>query len=99
LGCVVAGVAAAWRLSCGRSSGPAHGYAVVQEIQRRSGGVFELPEGTIYPALHRLEQAGLLAASPHISTRLKANVAGVSRPYGPRSGACHVSGQNAAPRL
>src|ERR1700747_3593222 len=43
-----------------RSSGPAHGYAVIQEIQRRSGGAFQLPEGTIYPALHRLEQAGLL---------------------------------------
>jgi len=42
------------------SSGPAHGYAVIQAIQRRSGGAFELPEGTIYPALHRLEQAGLL---------------------------------------
>jgi len=36
------------------SSAPAHGYAVIQEIQRRSGGAFELPEGTIYPALHRL---------------------------------------------
>src|ERR1700747_3682092 len=45
-----------------RSSGPAHGYAVIQEIQRRSGGAFELPEGTIYPALHRLEQAGLLSS-------------------------------------
>src|SRR3984893_13520518 len=44
------------------SSAPAHGYAVIQEIQRRSGGAFELPEGTIYPALHRLEQAGLLSS-------------------------------------
>ena len=44
------------------SSGPAHGYAVIQEIRRRSGGEFELPEGTIYPALHRLEQAGLLSS-------------------------------------
>src|SRR5207245_6028979 len=44
------------------STGPAHGYAVIQEIQRRSGGAFELPEGTIYPALHRLEQAGLLSS-------------------------------------
>jgi len=44
------------------SSGPAHGYAVIQEIRRRSGGAFELPEGTIYPALHRLEQAGLLSS-------------------------------------
>lgn len=42
------------------SSGPAHGYAVIQEIRRRSGGAFDLPEGTIYPALHRLEQAGWL---------------------------------------
>jgi PadR family transcriptional regulator PadR len=44
------------------SSGPAHGYAVIKEIHRRSGGEFELPEGTIYPALHRLEQAGLLSS-------------------------------------
>ena len=44
------------------SSGPAHGYAIIQEIYRRSGGAFELPEGTIYPALHRLEQAGLLGS-------------------------------------
>src|SRR5215469_3295667 len=44
------------------SRGPAHGYAVIQEIHRRSGGAFELPEGTIYPALHRLEQAGLLSS-------------------------------------
>lgn len=42
------------------SSGPAHGYAVIQEIRRRSGEAFDLPEGTVYPALHRLEQAGLL---------------------------------------
>jgi PadR family transcriptional regulator PadR len=44
------------------SSGPAHGYAIIQEIRRRTGGAFELPEGTIYPALHRLEQAGLLGS-------------------------------------
>jgi PadR family transcriptional regulator len=44
------------------SAGPAHGYAVIEEIRRRSGGAFDLPEGTVYPALHRLEQAGLLAS-------------------------------------
>src|SRR5882724_11776862 len=44
------------------SSGPAHGYAVIQEIHRRSGGAFELPEGTVYPVLHRLEDAGLLVS-------------------------------------
>src|SRR3974390_531326 len=42
--------------------GPAHGYAVIQEIHRRSGGGFDLPEGTIYPALHRLEKNGLLSS-------------------------------------
>ena len=43
------------------SAGPAHGYAVIEELKRRSAGAFDLPEGTIYPVLHRLEQAGLLA--------------------------------------
>lgn len=41
---------------------PAHGYAIAQSLRTRSGGVFDLPEGTIYPALHRLERAGLLAS-------------------------------------
>ncbi len=42
--------------------GPAHGYAVITGLRERSEGGFDLPEGTIYPALHRLEQAGLLAS-------------------------------------
>ena len=44
------------------AAGPAHGYAVIEQIRRRSGRAFDLPEGTVYPALHRLEQAGLLAS-------------------------------------
>ena len=44
------------------AAGPAHGYAVIEEIRRKSGQAFDLPEGTIYPALHRLEQAGLLSS-------------------------------------
>jgi transcriptional regulator len=43
--------------------GSAHGYAIIEEIKRRSGGAFDLPEGTIYPALHRLEQGGLLKSN------------------------------------
>ena len=39
---------------------PAHGYAVIDELRRRSQGTFDLPEGTVYPALHRMERAGLL---------------------------------------
>jgi DNA-binding PadR family transcriptional regulator len=42
---------------------PAHGYAIVERLRQRSGGEFDLPEGTVYPALHRLEQAGLLKSS------------------------------------
>lgn len=41
---------------------PAHGYAVVETLRRRSAGTFDLPEGTLYPALHRLEGAGLVAS-------------------------------------
>jgi transcriptional regulator len=41
-------------------AGPCHGYAVIQELRTRSAEVFDLPEGTIYPALHRLEKAGLV---------------------------------------
>src|SRR5262249_62216212 len=45
-----------------RAGGPAQGYAVTAEIRRRSGGAFDLPEGTVYPVLHRLEQKGLLGS-------------------------------------
>ncbi len=45
------------------SAGPLHGYAIIEELKRRSGGEFALPEGTVYPALHRLEEAGLLRSS------------------------------------
>ena len=41
---------------------PAHGYAIIEAMRQRSGGTFDLPEGTVYPALHRLERAGLLAS-------------------------------------
>jgi len=43
-------------------AGPAHGYAVIEAIRARSGETFDLPEGTLYPALHRLEAAGFLAS-------------------------------------
>src|ERR1700677_2410439 len=45
------------------SAGPAHGYAIIAALRERSGGTFDLPEGTVYPALHRLEDAGQLASS------------------------------------
>lgn len=45
------------------ADGPAHGYRVIELLRERSGGTFDLPEGTVYPALHRLERAGLLASA------------------------------------
>ncbi len=42
--------------------GPAHGYAVITALRERSGGSFDLPEGTVYPALHRLEEGDLLTS-------------------------------------
>lgn len=44
------------------AAGPAHGYAVIGALRERSQGVFDLQEGTVYPALHRLEEAGLLSS-------------------------------------
>jgi DNA-binding PadR family transcriptional regulator len=40
--------------------GPLHGYAVIETLRRSTDGRLDLPTGTIYPALHRLEQAGLI---------------------------------------
>src|SRR5579871_767117 len=45
------------------SRGPGHGYEVITRLRDRSDRAFELPEGTVYPALHRLEEAGLLASA------------------------------------
>lgn len=43
-------------------SRPSHGYAIAETLRARSSGAFDLPEGTLYPALHRLERAGLLSS-------------------------------------
>ena len=40
--------------------GPMYGYQIVKEVRARSEGMLELKEGSLYPALHRLEQAGLI---------------------------------------
>jgi len=48
--------------------GPIHGYAVIEELRKRTGEALDLPEGTIYPALHRLQRAGLLASGWDDST-------------------------------
>lgn len=42
--------------------GPIHGYAISQRIQQISKDFFQVPEGSLYPALHRLEDRGWLQA-------------------------------------
>ena len=42
--------------------GPLHGYAIAQRLQQVSRDVVQVPQGSLYPALHRLENRGLLAA-------------------------------------
>ncbi|GAA2488134.1 PadR family transcriptional regulator [Winogradskya humida] len=44
------------------NAGPVHGYAVITALRDSSEGAFDLPEGTVYPALQRLERAGLVAS-------------------------------------
>ena len=39
---------------------PMYGYQMIKELERTSRGFFRIGEGTLYPALHRLERSGLL---------------------------------------
>jgi DNA-binding PadR family transcriptional regulator len=41
--------------------GPLHGYAIIESLQERSGGVLDLPTGSVYPALRRLERARFIS--------------------------------------
>jgi PadR family transcriptional regulator, regulatory protein PadR len=44
-------------------TGPGHGYSIIRAIRNRSDGEFELLEGSLYPALHRLERDRLVTSS------------------------------------
>ena len=41
---------------------PLHGYAIIEALAARSGGALDLPTGTVYPALRRLEAAGYVSS-------------------------------------
>ena len=45
------------------SRGPIHGYGIATHIQDVSNNVLRVEEGSLYPALHRLDQAGLIKAA------------------------------------
>jgi PadR family transcriptional regulator PadR len=42
--------------------GASHGYAMIDALRAQSGGALDIAEGTIYPALHRLERLGAIAS-------------------------------------
>jgi PadR family transcriptional regulator, regulatory protein PadR len=50
------------------SWGPAHGYAIARWIEQLTGEVLRVGEGSLYPALHRLEERGWLASSWQLSS-------------------------------
>jgi DNA-binding PadR family transcriptional regulator len=52
-----------WLILAVLADRPLHGYALIEELRSRSGGSLDLPEGTVYPALHRLEAQGLIASA------------------------------------
>ena len=47
-------------LLCLIAQQPMYGYQIIRDLDRRSQGYFKFKEGTLYPALHRLERAGLI---------------------------------------
>ncbi len=47
---------------------PMYGYQIIRELERRSEGYFKFKEGTLYPALHRLEKAGLIDGKWQVSS-------------------------------
>ena len=59
------------------SEAPLHGYAVIEELRSRGG--FELPEGTVYPALHRLEAGGVVESRWSSETGRKRRVYSLTR--------------------
>src|SRR6266513_4996159 len=52
-------------------TGPAHGHAIAKHIQRTSEDVLQVETGSLYPALHRLESKGWIAASWELSKKGK----------------------------
>lgn len=60
-------------------NGPAHGYGVIDDLKRRSEGTFDLQEGTIYPALHRLERSGMVESEWSVESGRRRRVYALTR--------------------
>src|SRR5215210_2583287 len=61
------------------ASQPGHGYALVERLRERSGGAFALSEGTVYPALYRLERAKLLSSRWAVSAGRRRRIYSLTR--------------------
>jgi PadR family transcriptional regulator len=80
-------------LTTRRRLGTVHGYALITSFRGSSEGAFDLPEGTVFPVLHRFERDGLVSSEwqPHPPTDASAaSLPAASRPWRPkgRSGRC-----------
>jgi PadR family transcriptional regulator, regulatory protein PadR len=53
------------------AAGPSHGHAIAKHIQRTSEELLQVETGSLYPALHRLEAQGWIAASWELSNKGK----------------------------
>jgi PadR family transcriptional regulator, regulatory protein PadR len=49
-------------LLCLLDKQPMYGYLIVKELEKKSQGYFKFKEGTLYPALHRLEKSGMISS-------------------------------------
>jgi PadR family transcriptional regulator, regulatory protein PadR len=56
------------------AAGPGHGYELSQRLTQRSAGELGVPEGSLYPALHRLEGAGLVSSAWSVHERRRRRV-------------------------
>lgn len=61
------------------ADGPLHGYAIIEALQLRSDGALDLPTGTVYPALRRLEASGHLTSAWSTGTGRKRRTYTLSR--------------------
>jgi PadR family transcriptional regulator PadR len=61
------------------AEGPGHGYELSQRLTKRSGGELAVPEGSLYPALHRLERGGLVESSWSTGERRRRRIYSVTQ--------------------
>jgi transcriptional regulator len=62
------------------SQGPLHGYGIIQRIRQRSGEMLSVEQGSLYPALYRIEQKGWVSSKWEVSeTGRRAKVYAITR--------------------